>query len=160
MVSNKAEWIWGQAPCSPPQESLTMEYETQQFKFGFLRVCGMGYFLCQSPEGIGPFPPLWGKHSKIIAILRSHLKLIKFRRKEDDKGPVLLPETFSHAEQLTFWVQSNLFQAISASSASGQRGHRGVTFSAQLVALGSRKGTNSESCSLLNEQGCKAESTV
>lgn len=161
-VSNKAEWIWGQAPCSPPQESLTMTYETQQFTFGPLRVCGMGGVgLSQSPEGIRSFPPLWGKHTKIIAILRSHLKLMKFRHKQEDKGSVLLPETFSHAEQFTFWVlhQSNLFQAMSASSVSGQRGHRGVTFSAELVELGSHKGTNSESCSLLNEQGCKVEST-
>lgn len=48
----------------------------------------------------------------------------------------------------------------SASRVSKQRRHRGVTFSAQLVALCSHKGTNSESCSLLNEQGCKVESTA
>lgn len=31
-----------EAPCSPPQESLTMKYEMQQFTFDFLGVCGMG----------------------------------------------------------------------------------------------------------------------
>jgi len=75
------------------------------------------------------FPPLRGKLSKSIAILSSHLKCMKCSSKEEDRGPVLFPETCSPAEQRSFWVlqQSNHFQATSASSINGQGGDRGVT---------------------------------
>lgn len=91
-------------------------------------VWGGVFLFSQSPEEIRSFSPLWGKFSKSIAILRSRLKLMKFRSKEEDRGPVLFPETFSPTEQHTFRVlqQSNRIQATC--SISGQWGDGGVTF--------------------------------